>query len=114
MQIEETFRDLKSPAYGLGLRHSRTRCPKRFNVMILIALVLQLVLWWVGFFAQSKGWQKHFQANTVRNKNVLSTIRLGKEVLRHKSYKLRKQDILKGVLLFIREIRKNGDVLAYL
>ncbi|MGB1322912.1 MAG: IS4 family transposase [Vibrio gallaecicus] len=114
MQIEETFRDLKSPAYGLGLRHSRTRCPKRFNVMLLIALVLQLVLWWVGFFAQSKGWQKHFQANTIRNKNVLSTIRLGKEVLRHKSYKLRKRDILKGALLFIREIRKNGDVLAYL
>ncbi|RZX47369.1 IS4 family transposase, partial [Escherichia coli] len=22
--VEETFRDLKSPAYGLGLRHSRT------------------------------------------------------------------------------------------
>lgn len=28
MQIEETFRDLKSPAYGLGLRQSRTSCPK--------------------------------------------------------------------------------------
>ncbi|MBN3518364.1 transposase, partial [Vibrio neptunius] len=33
MQIEETFRDLKSPAYGLGLRHSRTSSPERFDIM---------------------------------------------------------------------------------
>ena len=62
MQIEETFRDLKSPAYGLGLRHSRTRCPKRFNVMLLIALVLQLVLWWVGFFCAIQRLAKAFSS----------------------------------------------------
>ncbi|HBA5410266.1 TPA: transposase [Escherichia coli] len=38
MQIEETFRDLKSPAYGLGLRHSRTSSSERFDIMLLIAL----------------------------------------------------------------------------
>lgn len=114
MQIEETFRDLKSPVYGLGLRQSRTRCPKRFDIMLLIALVLQLVLWWVGLLARAKGWQKHFQANTVRSRNVLSAIRLGAEVLRHNGYRLRKRDILKGALIFLREIRKNGDVLVYL
>ena len=32
MQIEETFRDLKSPAYGLGLRHSRTSSSERFDI----------------------------------------------------------------------------------
>lgn len=32
---------------------------------------------------QKQGWDKHFQANTVRNRNVLSTVRLGMEVLRH-------------------------------
>lgn len=42
MQIEETFRDLKSPAYGLGLRHSRTSSSERFDIMLLIALMLQL------------------------------------------------------------------------
>ena len=112
MQIEETFRDLKSPAYGFGLRQSRPRCPKRFDIMLLIALVLQLVLWWVGLLAKARGWQKHFQANTVRTRNVLSMVRLGKEVLRHQSYRLTRRDILKGALLFIREVRKNGDVLV--
>ncbi|WP_181201778.1 transposase, partial [Escherichia coli] len=34
MQIEETFRDLKSPAYGLGLRHSRTSSSERFDIML--------------------------------------------------------------------------------
>ncbi|EBA2903003.1 IS4-like element ISVsa5 family transposase, partial [Salmonella enterica] len=83
MQIEETFRDLKSPAYGLGLRHSRTSSSERFDIMLLIALMLQLTCWLAGVHAQKQGWDKHFQANTVRNRNVLSTVRLGMEVLRH-------------------------------
>lgn len=37
MQIEETFRDLKSPSYGLGLRHSRTSSSEHFDIMLLIA-----------------------------------------------------------------------------
>ncbi len=112
MQIEETFRDLKSPAYGFGLRQSRTRSPERFDIMLLIALILQLVLWWVGLLAKARGWQRHFQANTVRTRNVLSMVRLGKEVLRHQGYRLARRDIQKGALLFIREVRKNGDGLA--
>lgn len=93
MQIEETFRDLKSPAFGFGLRHSRSRCPKRFDIMLLIALLLELVLHWVGLFARRAGWHKHFQANTIRNRNVLSLPRLGKEVLRRgRRYRLRVRD----------------------
>lgn len=109
MQIEETFRDLKSPAYGLGLRHSRTTSPKRFDIMLLIALLLQLLLWWVGLFAQHIRWHTDFQANTERSRNVLSMVRLGKEVLRRKDYRLTKRDLLKGVALFIKKIRQNGD-----
>ncbi len=70
MQIEETFRDLKSPAYGLGLRHSRTSSSERFDIMLLIALMLQLTCWLAGVHAQKQGWDKHFQANTVRNKTL--------------------------------------------
>ncbi|HDY8062819.1 TPA: IS4 family transposase, partial [Vibrio vulnificus] len=88
MQIEETFRDLKSPAYGLGLRQSRTSCPKRFDIILLIALMLQLMFWLVGIHAQQQGWDRHFQANTVRNRNVLSTVRLGMEVLRRPDYEI--------------------------
>ncbi len=61
MQIEETFRDLKSPAYGLGLRHSRTSSSERFDIMLLIALMLQLTCWLAGVHAQKQGWDKHFR-----------------------------------------------------
>lgn len=36
------FRDLKSPAYGFGLRHSRTRYAARMDILLLIALLVQL------------------------------------------------------------------------
>ena len=96
MQIEETFRDLKSPAYGLGLRHSRTSSSERFDIMLLIALMLQLTCWLAGVHAQKQGWDKHFQANTVRNRNVLSTVRLGMEVLRHSGYNNNKGRLTRG------------------
>ena len=81
MQIEETFRDLKSPAYGFGLRHSRTRYAARMNILLLIALLVQLAFWWVGLYGETQQLQRHFQANTVKKRNVLSTIRMGKELL---------------------------------
>lgn len=114
MQIEETFRDLKSPAYGFGLRHSRTVCPKRFDIMLLIALLVQLVLWWAGLFARKSRWHRHFQANTVRSKQVLSIIRLGKEVLKRKHYRIKMREMYWGALMFIKEIRAHGYALAKL
>ncbi|WP_026960302.1 IS4 family transposase [Aliagarivorans taiwanensis] len=115
MQIEETFRDLKSPAFGFGLRHSRSRCPKRFDIMLLIALLLELVLHWVGLFACKSGWHKHFQANTVRSLNVLSLLRLGKEVLRCGGcYRLKVRDIKWAILAFTQQLRKNSYVFAEL
>ncbi|GGB07795.1 hypothetical protein GCM10007414_21500 [Agarivorans gilvus] len=93
MQIEETFRDLKSPQYGFGLRHSRSRCPRRYDVLLLIALLADIILWWLGLVAQQVGWQRHFQANTIRERAVLSVVRLGKEVRRRTEYIITEQRI---------------------
>ncbi|CDU06695.1 hypothetical protein VCR12J2_80020 [Vibrio coralliirubri] len=40
MQIEEAFRDLMSTAYGIALRHNRTRCTKRLDLLLNCALKL--------------------------------------------------------------------------
>ncbi|EKF9485437.1 IS4 family transposase [Vibrio cholerae] len=112
MQIEETFRDLKSPAYGLGLRQSRTSCPKRFDIILLIALMLQLMFWLVGIHAQQQGWDRHFQANTVRNRNVLSTVRLGMEVLRRPDYEITTQHLLAAAMALAELLLKDGYALA--
>lgn len=86
MQIEETFRDLKSPQYGFGLRQSRTHNPKRFDILLLIGLLAFIIFWWFGIIAEHNGWHRHFQANSIKNRRVLSFVRLGKEVFRRLEY----------------------------
>ncbi|MEZ9923750.1 transposase, partial [Vibrio breoganii] len=114
MQIEETFRDLKSPAYGLRLRHSRTSNPERFDIMLLIALMLQLTFWLAGVHAQKQGWNKHFQANTIRNRNVFSTVRLGMEVLRHSGYTITREDLLAAATILAQNSFRYGCTLGKL
>lgn len=89
MQIEETFRDLKSPQYGMGLRQSRSRCPKRYDVLLLIAMLAEILLWCIGIATRHLGWQKDFQANSIKHRAVLSVVSLGKEVRRRPKYTLK-------------------------
>ena len=81
MQIEESFRDLKSPQFGLGGRNIRTTCVHRWGVKMLLAAIVQLVFWVLGVVAHRQGLQKLFQANTVRDKKVFSNFTLGKFII---------------------------------
>ena len=80
MQIEEGFRDLKSTRHGFAFRHNLGRNPKRIAVLLLLAALATLALWILGLFAYQSGLNRKFQANTVRNKNVLSVIFLGQRL----------------------------------
>lgn len=57
MQIEQTFRDLKSPQSGMGLSSSQTRQPKRLEALLLIAALLAYVLWLIGLVARRSGYR---------------------------------------------------------
>lgn len=81
MQIEEAFRDLKCPRFGLALQYHRTRCPGRLAVLLLIAALALLVLWLIGTAAQQRGLTRHYQANTERRRVVLSAVFLGIRIL---------------------------------
>lgn len=84
MQIEETFRDLKSHRYGWSAEDIRSRDPKRVDVLLLIAAFAALVLHIVGLAASERNLQRGFQANTLRNRAVFSTFFLGKlTIARH-------------------------------
>lgn len=50
-----------------------------------------LVIWLNGVIAKTKGWSRHFQANTEKRHTVLSVFFLGKRVLTDSvfSYSLR-------------------------
>jgi hypothetical protein len=89
MQIEQNFRDDKSTVSGLRWRFSRTRCPKKISVLILIASVTTLILWMIGFAAEKKNIHHDFQANTVKTHRVISWVYLAKQIIIHGFKKLR-------------------------
>lgn len=81
MQIEEDFRDTKSHQYGFGLRYSLSRCPKRMEVLLLIAALATWICRIVSIVARQKNLHLNYQANTIKTRRVLSDIYLGRRLL---------------------------------
>lgn len=82
MQIEEAFRDLKNTNNGLSLRHCRSYQKGRLNIALLIAAITHFFLWLVGLIARQNDEHLTYQANTVKNRNVLSTFSIGWQYLK--------------------------------
>jgi hypothetical protein len=100
MQIEQNFRDDKNPRFGFGWRYSRTRDPKKINVLCLIASIATLILWLIGFAAEKQKLHYEFQANTIKQHRVLSYFFLGKEVIRHALDRLNISNLFECLELF--------------
>ena len=82
MQIEEGFRDVKSEHLGLGLNLHRSRCPKRIEVLLLIAALANYLLFLTGLQARERDLERRYQSNSLKVKRVLSLWRLGMEYWR--------------------------------
>jgi len=81
MQIEETFRDTKSPYLGLSMDLARTSSQHRANILMLLASLAHLLSIVAGLIAESSKLDKAFQANTVNDRRVFSLARLGRLLL---------------------------------
>ena len=77
MQIEESFRDMKSENYGLGLKSSRTYKTSRMAVLVMLASLTNLFAWILGKAAENSQIHRHFQANSLLHKSVLSYVFVG-------------------------------------
>lgn len=88
MAIEESFRDCKNEYYGLGLSRSLSRCEKRLQVILLLAMMVQFYLYCVGKAAETQGYHRHFQANTITSRRVLSYGYLALRLLKHSRFYL--------------------------
>ncbi len=86
MQIEESFRDIKSHQYGLSGRYIRTVDIHRWGIKMLLGAIAQIVFWVIGIIGHSQGWQRKFQANTVRDKKVFSYFYLGQLIVEHNKF----------------------------
>jgi len=92
MQIEETFRDTKSPRWGFGFHYARCNDGRRLEVLLLIAALASLVLWLVGVYGRTLDWVRRLQANTETRRPVLSTVFVGQQLLRRPDVHLSKID----------------------
>lgn len=77
MQIEENFRDSKSPEFGMGLLVSQSRSALRLHALLLIGTLAAFLLWHIGQLGEAEGWYRRFKA-TTRKARELSIITLGK------------------------------------
>jgi len=98
MQIEETFRDLKCHRWGFGLRYALSDNPKRLNILLLLGTLASLVAWLLGLVASSLQIHWHFQANTERQRRVLSTVFIGRQLLKRLTVPLPPKQIAEAIV----------------
>lgn len=83
MQIEQSFRDVKSHQFGLSGRYVHTPSVNRWGVKMMLAAIVQITYWVIGVIAHSQNKQKYFQANTVKDKKIFSYFTLGRLMIEH-------------------------------
>ena len=83
MQIEESFRDLKSERFGLGFSANRTTLKNRLGVLLLVACLASFVLRLIGEVGKAMQLEFQFQSNTRRSRPVLSVISLALQLVQH-------------------------------
>jgi len=76
MQIEETFRDTKSPRFGWGLDYTKTRSTRRFDVLLMLAALATAAVALIGAAARELGHESKYRARSGKAV-VLSVFTLG-------------------------------------
>ncbi len=109
MQVEESFRNVKSVRFGIGFELNLTRSANRIQILLLVAMIATFVLWLLGMAARNSQQHLQYQANTVKNRQVLSAIYLGLRVATDRRFEFNISE-LKAVTLLLREnVRQHGE-----
>jgi hypothetical protein len=109
MQIEEAFRDIKSLRFGTGLELNMTRDQKRLQLLMLIGMLATLVLWLLGTVVILSGESRNYQANTERNRRVLSVLFLGLRVSNDKRITLSDSQLNEAYNRLVVQIAEHGN-----
>ena len=108
MQIEESFRDIKSIRFGIGFELNLTRSNKRLQVLLLIAMIATFVLWLLGMAARRSEQHLQYQANTVKDRHVLSAVYLGLRVAYDRRFKFTLGQLKPVVHILHEAVLKHG------
>ncbi len=109
MQIEEAFRDLKCERFGMGLENHRCNNVQRMAILLLIAMLALFVAWLMGKALELSGKHRDYQANSVKNRTVLSTIFLGLRVIDSQRTTLSANDINDAIRHLQQHIAENHN-----
>ena len=66
---------------GFSLNDTGTRNIERLNILLLIIYIASIGLWFVGQCAKENEYHYQFQVNTIKHRDVLSSIYLGWQIL---------------------------------
>lgn len=80
MQIELSFRDLKSHRYGLGFEDSLTRKGARIELLLLLSTLAAFATWLVGMACEAGGIDRWLMPYRSKRR-LYSVMRLGREAL---------------------------------
>jgi hypothetical protein len=80
MQIESSFRDLKSHRYGQGFEDSLTRSGARLQILLLVATLASFACWLAGLGCEATG-IAHWLLPARAKRKLYSTLRVGREAL---------------------------------
>lgn len=94
MQIEEAFRDLKSTRFGLSLELHLSYQVERLQILLLIAALALMVAWLMGKATELTQQHRQYQANTIKDRQVLSTIFIGLRIIDDPRVSLKADDIV--------------------
>lgn len=97
MEIEESFRDLKSHKYGQGFEDSQSRSALRIEMLLLIHALTTFAAWLVGCAIITEKLDRFIAPNSCRSRKY-SAIRIGWECWRYKRPKL-SLELIEAVLL---------------
>ena len=94
MQIEESFRDVKT---GLKMNDSGSRITHKLSVLLLIACLSQFMLYLLGLAVKAADKHRQYQANLIKHRNVLSNQFIGLRAYKDKSLRLLKSHWRAGI-----------------
>jgi len=88
MQIEEGFRDMKCVRTGQSMSLHGSYKTERIANLVLLSTLANWVHYIAGSIVLSVGNQYQYQANTLKNRTVLSTVFLGRRLLKDRNAKI--------------------------
>jgi hypothetical protein len=108
MQIELSYRDMKSKLYGPGFNERESYKTNRIAILVLIGVMAAIVLILIGAAAEQAVYARHFQANTIKDRRVVSLHFLGLRMVASDFVTLTREGYVAGIR-YIKQMIAEAD-----